>query len=131
MIEVGLKNTEEVVVDSTMTAKMAGSGGLDVFSTPHMIAFMEGVSKNLIDRYLEEGQSSVGTHIDVKHLAATPVGMKVSCESEIIEVDRKRIVFKLVAKDEFDVIGTGTHERFIISIDKFLKATNDKLEKMK
>jgi predicted thioesterase len=75
---------------------------------------------------LEEGQSTVGTIVNVKHVAATPVGMEVSCESELIEIDRRRLVFNVKAYDECGLIGEGVHERFIIDVEKFMSRTNGK-----
>ena len=79
--------------------------------------------------FLEEGQSTVGTVVNVKHLAASPVGMKVTCQTELIEIDRRRLVFKVACFDDAGLIGEGEHERFIIDIDKFLAKANAKLAK--
>ena len=79
---------------------------------------------------LEVGQGSVGTCIAIKHLAATPIGMRVRCESELVEVDGRRLVFHITAYDEKDKIGEGTHERFIISNDKFQSKVNSKLREL-
>lgn len=121
MIETGLKNKKEIVALMEHSASVVGSGGLEVFSTPAMIALMENTAESSLAPYLEEGQGSVGTAVNIKHVAATPLGMKVTCESEIIEVDRRRIVFRVKAYDEKGLIGEGTHERFIIDNEKFMQ----------
>lgn len=102
------------------SASVVGSGGLEVFSTPSMIALMENTAAGSLAPHLEEGQGSVGTAVNIKHIAATPLGMKVTCESEIIEIDRRRLVFSVKAYDEKGLIGEGTHERFIIDNEKFM-----------
>ena len=91
-----------------------------MFATPYMIALMENAACNAIADGLEEGQSSVGTKLDVSHDAATPVGMHVTAKAELVEVDRRRLVFRVTAEDDVGPIGQGTHERFLIMADKFL-----------
>ncbi len=127
MIEVGLKKETKTVVENNMTAAFMGSGALEVLATPYMIALMEGTAQAAVRESLEEGQGTVGTHIDVKHLAATPVGMAVTCIAEVIEVDRRRVVFSVKAYDEVELIGEGTHERFVINNEKFFGKCQGKL----
>ena len=91
-----------------------------MFATPYMIALMENAACNAIADGLEEGQSSVGTKLDVSHDAATPVGMHVTARAELVEIDRRRLVFRVTAEDDAGPIGQGTHERFLIMADKFL-----------
>lgn len=122
----GIKGKQELTVADKDTAKVYGSGSLEVFGTPAMIALMEKTALTSIEPFLDDGEGSVGTALDVKHTAATPVGMKVTCESELIEVDRKRLVFRVAAHDECGPIGEGTHERFVISNDKFMEKANSK-----
>lgn len=129
MLEVGMKAEQKVTVTEAMTAATMGSGALEVLATPYMIALMEGTAQSAIQSSLEEGQGSVGTRIDVKHLAATPVGMEVTCTAEVAEIDRRRVVFRVEAFDEVEKIGEGTHERFIISNDRFLEKCQGKLAK--
>lgn len=129
MLEVGMKAEQKVTVTEDMTAAAMGSGALEVLATPCMIALMEGTAQSAIQTFLEDGQGSVGTRIDVKHLAATPVGMEVTCTVEVTEIDRRRIVFHVEAFDEVEKIGEGTHERFIISNDRFLEKCKGKLSK--
>jgi len=121
----GLKGRADKTVGSENTAKTMGSGLLDVFATPALVAMMEEAAVNAL--VLEEGQSSVGVSLDIKHSAATPVGMKVWAQAELIEVDRRRLVFKVEAFDEKEVIGSGIHERFLIDAEKFMGKTLMKL----
>ena len=123
----GIKGFKEITVTKELTAISVGSGDLEVYATPAMIALMEGTASESVKSELEEGQGSVGTSIAIKHLAATPVGMRVRCETELVDVDGRRLVFKIEAFDDKDKIGEGTHERFIISNDKFQNKTNSKL----
>lgn len=125
-IQVGLVGNSEVLVDESNTAKAVGSGGLEVFATPAMIAQMEKAAMNALNEYLPEGSSSVGTMINVKHMAATPLGMKVSARATLVEVNEKRLLFKVEAFDEKDKIGEGDHERYIINIEKFMTKANSK-----
>ncbi len=119
-LELGIKGSTSCTVTQDLTARALRSGGLDVLSTPIMIALMEEAALTSVREYLEDGEDTVGTNINVSHLSATPVGMKVRSESEIIELDRRRILFSVRAYDEAGLIGEGTHERFVISTDKFI-----------
>ena len=128
-MEIGIKGRVETVVNDGNTAKFVGSGALDVFATPNMIGLMEQAAQASVAPYLEEGQGTVGTKIEVSHDAATPLGMKVWAESELIEIDRRRLVFEVKAYDEAGLIGQGRHERFIIQNEKFLAKVNAKAGK--
>ena len=119
MLEPGIKGRQEVIVTKENTAAALGSGLLDVFATPAMIALMEGTAWKSVADQLEEGEGTVGTRLDVAHLSATPLGMKVYCESELVQVDGRKLVFKVAAYDEAGLIGEGTHERFIVKTEKF------------
>lgn len=119
-IEVGMKNTEEKKVNLEDTASKYGSGAVEVFATPAMVALIENTAKNTIDRYLPEGYTTVGIRIDTTHIKATPVGMNVGCEAIVENIDGKKISFKVKAWDEQGIIGEGIHNRFIINIDKFM-----------
>lgn len=119
-LNVGLKNKEEKTVTTKDTAKAFGSGAALVFATPMMIGLMETASMNAVEKILPEGFSTVGISVNVKHISATAVGKKVWAESELIEIDRKRLVFKVDAYDEDKKIGEGTHERFIINEKEFM-----------
>ena len=123
-MEIGIKGTAQTAVDHTNTAKFAGSGELEVFATPCMIALMEQAAAALVQPYLEDGQGTVGTSISVTHEAATPVGMSVRAEAVLVEQDRRRLCFEVAAFDDCGLIGRGRHERFIIQNDKFLAKAN-------
>ena len=127
-ITVGLKGRAETVVSDSNTAQAACSGALPVFGTPFMCALMEEAAWKSIAPHLEPGQSTVGTKLDITHDSATPVGMKVWAESEVIQVDGRRIVLKLAAYDRKGLIGQGTHERFIVTDQRFLAKCAQKLE---
>ena len=132
MLNKGIIGKEELIVTEENTAKVVGSGGLEVFATPALIALAEKTAFQSVAEHLEEGQSTVGTHIDIKHIAATPVGMKVTCETELIEVDSenpRRLVFSVNVYDEVEKIAEGTHERFIIYSERFQNKANGKSEK--
>lgn len=126
MITPGIKGHIEQIVSEQLCADKIGSGLVKVFATPMMIALMEQTCNESVTPYLEAGQGTVGTHINVSHCAATPVGMKVWCDSDLIDVDRRRLTFKVTAFDEKGLIGEGTHERFIIDTAKFQQKTNEK-----
>lgn len=126
-MDTGIKGYKEITVTKELTAISLGSGDLEVYATPAMIALMEETASESVKPRLEAGQGSVGTCIAIKHLAATPIGMRVRCESELVEVDGRRLVFNITAYDEKEKIGEGTHERFIISNDKFQSKVNSKL----
>lgn len=106
-----------------------GSGTLEVFATPAMIALMEKTACESVQPYLEEGCGTVGTALNIKHVSATPVGMTVTCESVLTEVEGRRLTFIVLASDEHGLIGEGTHERFIVNNEKFQSKADSKLEK--
>jgi fluoroacetyl-CoA thioesterase len=120
-IEVGLKGHEEQKVVYDDTAAKYGSGLVEVFATPAMIAMMEKTCLRSVLPFLPEGFGTVGTKVDIVHTKATPIGMQVFCDSTLVEVDRRRLVFEVVARDEQGEIGSGKHERFIIDVEKFMK----------
>ena len=126
MLNVGIKGTQSVLVTEENTAASVGSGMLAVFATPAMAALMEKTAALSVQGELGEGEGTVGISLNIRHLAATPVGLTVTCESELIEIDRKRLVFSLKVSDGKDVIGDGTHERFIINNEKFMAKANAK-----
>ena len=127
-VTVGMKIRVEEVVTEQNTAICAGSGTLPVFATPFMCALMEKAAWMTIAPALNEGDSSVGTKLNISHVSATPVGLKVWAESEVTAVDGKRIEFKVTAGDEKGIIGEGTHERFIVTDERFLAKAARKLE---
>lgn len=128
-METGIIGQEELVVNETNTAEALGSGSLAVFATPAMIALMEKTARLSVAPFLEDGQSTVGTLVNVKHLSASPVGMKITCRTELKEIDRRRLVFHVECSDEAGIIGEGEHERFIIDEAKFMAKAEAKLVK--
>lgn len=127
MLQTGIKATKEITVTTEQTAKVMGSGTLDVFATPAMIALMENTAYESVLAQLDEGCGTVGTALNVKHVAATPVGMKVRCESELVKVEGRALTFSIKAYDETGLIGEGEHERFIIFNEKFQAKADAKL----
>ena len=119
-LTVGSKGKAETVVTKANTAAAVGSGLVPVFATPYMIALMENAAVNAVQTGLEPGQGTVGTRLEVTHDAATPVGMKVWAEAELTAVEGKKLTFAVKAFDEAGPIGGGVHERFIITVDRFL-----------
>jgi len=126
-METGITGIQTITVTPEQTAQHLGSGDLAVFGTPYMIALMENTALKSVQPYLEETQGTVGTLLNVKHVAATPIGMKVTCETELVKVDGRALTFEVKAYDACGLIGEGIHERFIITEEKFLAKTNDKL----
>ena len=126
MLETGRKGKGTVTVNESNTAKTMGSGTLDVFATPALIALMEETCWRSVADELEDGCGTVGTLLEIRHTAPTPVGMEVTCESTLTEVDGRRLIFELVARDAKGVVGEGRHERFIIQNEKFQKKANEK-----
>lgn len=126
-VKVGLSAEVVERVTENNTAIKYGSGGVAVFATPAMIGLMENAALKAVDAVLSPGLATVGTNLEIKHLAATPIGMEVRARAELIEVDGKRLVFTVEAYDDIEKIGVGTHERFIINLEKFLSKTNQKV----
>ena len=108
------------------TALKFGSGTIDVFATPAMIALMEEASINTVDEYLPDNYATVGTELNVKHIAATPEGMNVTASAKLIKIDGKKLTFTLEAFDEEEKIGEGSHQRYIIELDKFKERAHSK-----
>jgi fluoroacetyl-CoA thioesterase len=125
-LQLGLSGEATETVTENNTARKYGSGNIDVYATPAMIGLMENAALKGVDPILPEGWSTVGIEINVKHMAATPVGFTVRAKSELIEVDGRRLVFKVEAYDESEKIGEGMHQRFIVQLDKFLSKMRNK-----
>lgn len=124
----GLVNeTRHIVLDSDTAAAGGGATLPRVLSTPRMIGLMEGTAHRAILPFLPEGQTTVGTVVNIKHLAATPVGMEVTFRAELLEVDGRRLLFKVEAWDAIEKIGEGEHERFIIDSQRFTQRLEKKL----
>ncbi len=125
-LEVGLRHSQSVVVDDRLTVPaMSGSFASladmpPVFATAYLVALSEWTCVELIRPYLAPGQHSVGTHVDISHIAATPIGMRATAEVELIAVEGRRLRFKILCRDERDVIGEGFHERALIDVAKFM-----------
>ena len=126
MIQTGIKGHQETVVTEEMLASNVGSGLVKVYATAMMIALIEKAAVYSVEPYLEPGQGTVGTLVNVTHCSATPLGMKVHADTELVEVDRRRLVFKVAAYDERGLIGEGMHERFIIDNARFQAKTDSK-----
>lgn len=120
LLKTGVKGRASATVTPDNTAVAYGSGGVNVFATPAMIGLMEKASLTSVEPLLESGMTTVGTRVDVQHQAATPIGMVVTAESELVEIEGKRLVFRVEARDEVEVVGRGTHERYIVPEQKFL-----------
>lgn len=129
MLTVGISNEITRDVTNENTAASLGSGLLDVFATPAMVALMEETCMKSVQDELDEGCGTVGTGLTIHHVSATPVGMKVYCVSKLVEVDGRKLVFDVQAFDEAGLIGQGTHERIIIDSEKFFAKAKKKLEK--
>lgn len=127
-IPVGALGRAETVVTHTNTALAAGSGSLSVFATPFMSALMERAAVEALAPHLDSGESSVGTKLDITHDAATPVGMRVWAEAEVTAVDRRRVVLSVRAFDAAGQIGGGSHERFVVAVEKFMSKAESRKE---
>ena len=127
-VEIGLKGRAEETVTDANTAQAACSGALPVYGTPFMTALMEKAAWTSIAPHLAPGESTVGTAMNITHISASPVGIRVWAESEVTLVDGKRIELKVAAYDEKGKIGEGTHQRFIVTDDRFLAKAARKLE---
>ena len=123
---IGLTNTLTVPVTMEVTASRVRSGGVPTFSTPAMLGAMERCASESMAPYLAEGEGSVGMSANLKHMASTPVGMTVRVVSELVEQDRRRLVFHITAFDEKEQIGDCIHERFVIDSAKFLARAKEK-----
>ena len=116
----GATNTLTIVVDESMTADRFGNTGVHVLATPMLVSYFELAAHQLVMPALEPGQGTVGSHIDIRHLAATPIGMRVTFRATLTERDGRRLVFRVEADDERDHVGEGTHERFVVDMKTFM-----------
>lgn len=124
----GLTATVEIVVGTRDTAAHVGSGKIGVLATPIMVTLLETAALQAVERLMPPGQQTVGTRLDITHTAATPVGMRVRAHAELIQVEGRKLTFRLHAEDEIETIGGGIHERLIISVDRFDQRMQKKLE---
>ena len=122
----GASREEKQVVTEDVAINFLGADGARVLSTPNMILGLERASRNLVLPLLDPGYDTVGTHVDVYHLAATPIGMTVTFHSEVISVDDRRVNFKVEAFDEKEKIAEGTHQRFIVNVARFAERVREK-----
>src|SRR6266568_9063730 len=120
-LDLGMTGEATTTVVHENTAAAVGAGGVEVFGTPMMIALMEYAVWGAVSRDLAEGEVTVGTLVNVSHLAATPLGQQVRAIAELIEIDGRRLVFKVEAFDEKRKIGEGRHERYVVNLERFLK----------
>ena len=123
----GLAGHAELMVGEEHTAPRVGSGKVHVLATPVMINLIEAAALQAIEHLLQPGYQSLGTHLDVHHVAATPVGMKARATAEVTEVDGRTVTFKVEARDEKDLIGHGTHVRVVVNVEKFDARVRKKL----
>ena len=123
----GLTAETETVVTEECTAEHLGSGSVPVFGTPALVGLMESAAIKTLEGHLLPGTTSVGGHIDVRHLAPTPIGLRVRARAELQKVDGRHLVFHIEAWDEREQIGEATHERFIVDQERFLASSSKKL----
>ena len=119
-IPTGTEGHHSLLVTPEVAIDFLGDDEARVLSTPHMVAFMEWTARNAIQPFLEAGEDSVGTTVNIRHLAATPVGMSVQFKATVLEVIDRRVVFRVEARDEQELVGEGTHERFVVSVPRLV-----------
>jgi fluoroacetyl-CoA thioesterase len=125
----GLTGTTEIIVGPEHTAPFVGSGRIAVLATPVMIKLIEAAALAAVEHLLPAGHQSLGTHLDVSHIAATPVGLRVTASAEVLGVEGRTITFRVEAHDEFEPIGGGTHQRVVVSVARFDERVQRKLTK--
>src|SRR3984885_12180582 len=125
----GLTGTTEIIVGPEHTAPFVGSGRIAVLATPVMINLIEAAALAAVEHLLPPGHQSLGTHLDVSHVAATPVGLRVTASAEVLGVEGRTITFRVEARDEFEPIGGGTHQRVVVSVARFDERVQRKLAK--
>ena len=118
-LTLGMKGRAEIVVGEEHTAPKVGSGRVHVLATPVMINLIEAAALSAVEHLLPAGQQSLGTHLDVRHFAATPVGMRVSAEAELVKIEGRLLTFRVRAADAIESIGEGTHERVVVTLERF------------
>ncbi len=118
-----------VAVGPSNVASAVGSGGVEVFSTPSMVALMEMAARDAVQGLLPEGWTTVGTSLDVRHAAATPAGETVTAMAELVEVEGRRLRFRVTASDRWGTVGEGTHERFAVDLEKFIAKVAERCRK--
>jgi len=126
-LKAGLKGTAELRVGEEHTAPRVGSGRVHVLATPVMINVIEAAALSAIEHLLPPGYQSLGTHLDVRHFAATPVGMRVRAEAEVTKVEGRVVTFRVAVSDEKEPIGDGSHERVVVNVARFDARVQDKV----
>lgn len=124
----GLTAAVEIVVGTRDTAAHVGSGKIGVLATPILVTLLESAALQAVERFMPPGQQTVGTRLDISHTAATPVGMRVQAHAELLRVEGRKLTFRLHAEDEGEPIAEGTHERLIISVERFDQRMQKKME---
>lgn len=119
LLTVGVKGGVELTVENEQTALHVGSGKVKVLATPILVSLLEAAAVDAVERFLPAGLHSVGTHLDVMHFAATPVGMRVRADAELVSVDGRTLKFRVSARDEKEPISEGTHERVVVELARF------------
>jgi fluoroacetyl-CoA thioesterase len=119
-LEPGMTNTLTIVVDESMTADRFGNRGVQVLATPMLVSYFELAAHQLAMQALGPGQGTVGFHVDIRHLAATPIGIRVTFRATLTEVDGRRLVFRVEADDEQERVGEGIHVRFVVDMERFM-----------
>jgi fluoroacetyl-CoA thioesterase len=127
-IVAGLRGSVSLTVGEEHTAPSIGSGKVRVLATPVMINLIEAAALDAVERLLPAGYQSLGTHLDVRHIAATPVGMRVTATAEVLRVEGRTVDFRVEARDEKDLIGDGTHQRVVVNVAKFDQRVQRKLQ---
>jgi fluoroacetyl-CoA thioesterase len=125
-IRPGLKGSTEILVGTRDTAPHVGSGKIKVLATPVMVMMMEEAALNAVEGLLPQGHQTVGTRLDITHVAATPVGMRVKAHAELVKVDGRKLTFRVCAEDEKELIGEGIHERIIVNVERFDRRAQEK-----
>lgn len=128
-LNVNISGSAELIADKSNLAVNVGSGSLEVFATPMMAMLMEKAACNALSSYLENDETTVGTELNIKHISATPEGMKITATATITEINGREITFKVEAYDEAGIIGSGEHKRFVVYGEKFTEKTKSKLNK--
>lgn len=128
---VGMTFEKTLTVTEVLTAGQLHRRGMYVLSTPEMIRLVEHCALEGVQPFLQSNQNTVGTRVDVRHLAATPMGMQVTARCTLVEIDRRRLVFQAEVHDELEKVGEGTHERFIVDAEKQLARIQEKLGRRK
>ena len=124
----GLTATVEIVVGTRDTAAHVGSGRIGVLATPILVTLLESAALQAVERFMPPSQQTVGTRLNISHTAATPVGMRVRAHAELIRVEGRKLTFRLHAEDDGEPIADGTHERLIISVERFDQRMQKKME---